>query len=175
MYKRREWWGKLDSGARLVAEKIAVRYHMQWQAGMLDDSMFKSVYCDGMIEAVALMEGVDVSEVQEAVAGYCAAHGYMPNSDERPIWMDWQIKEWQRRWADEDEPSKKDGCVESRSKLVKHLQSLGFTVTAGPTPKKQWVLLQDGVVKAYMEVTAHRDGRMADYILCNSSWYPLTA
>ena len=179
----RNWSDGLEPRTKCTVEQIAVKYDAAWRSGWLSEDMgWKSPYCEGMIEAAGQMaDEADEDGIRNAVAGYCAAHGYMLQVEQMPTWMYWRMGIWREIWRREDEEraSKRTGVAESRRKLHKRLADEGFVVQAGPKPNSQWVLVNDDALidgnpqTLFLEIHAHRDGREADYRICNSNWLPL--
>lgn len=176
---RTTWLGKLDANCKLLVECIAVKYDAAQRSGWLDDNGFwQNPYCEGMIDAAARCTDFTEWEIKRAIGEYCAEHGLMPDCEKRPAWLDEHIEFVKECWEREDAAhsgakfSEKPICA-SRKKLVDKLHSLGFQVSSGPNAVRNWVIKQDGAFVANIIVHAHRDGRCADYTICNRSWIPI--
>lgn len=65
---------------------------------------------------------------------------------------------------------RKELLNQSRAKLADWLDSNEFEIVKASG--KRW-LLRRAEQDFYIEVTAHADGRQADYRICNKSWNPI--
>ena len=178
-----KWSAGLEPRTRVMVEHIAVKYDAAWRSGWLSaESLWKNPYVEGMIEATAFMaDEADEVDIRKAVAGYCAAHGYLPMSTERPDWLSDEMTKWWELWEQEEDAAltTRTGVVESRRKLQRTLRNRGFIIMGGPRATKQWVLVNEGAKvdgepqTVYIEVRAHKDGSEANYTICNKNWLPI--
>lgn len=174
--EKTSWIGRLEDSDRCIVEQVAVRYDTAWRSGWLsEDGLWKNPYCEGMIDVLSQMNG-DEFFIRRCVAEYCCKHGYIPMRGQRPEWLEEHMEFIDELWAQEEAQGRKDWrnpLVESRRKLQDWLRQQGFEVHSGPHAIKQWLLVDGSGQSVNIEVRAHRDGRQADYVVCNAHWVPI--
>lgn len=171
---------QLEPRTRVMVEQIVVKYDAAYRSGWLsEDTLYKNPYCEGLIEATAFLgpeEFADEGFIRRAIAEYCCEFGYMPSPDHRPTWLSEEMAAVRRVWDAEDVAylESANPLAASRRKLHDSLRSQGWEIQGGPSAMKNWILTREGREEVfYINVSAHKDAREADYVICNENWSPL--